>query len=215
MAEIRPIAKGSVRGYLHEPADAKGGALVLTHGAGSNCQAPLLLAVARTFADAGWWVLRCDLPFRQRRNFGPPTPARAAEDRNGLRDAAEELRSISRARICLGGHSYGGRQASMLLADEPSAADGLLLLSYPLHPPNKPHELRTGHFPRLHRPSLFVHGTNDPFGSIEEIQAALTAIPAATELVTIQKAGHDLGKGSFDIAKFVLAPFESIVGIAK
>ena len=131
-------AEPAVRGFLHEPAQPNGDALVLTHGAGANCQSKLLTAVANAFADAGYLVLRCDLPFRQSRPHGPPFPAMAARDREGLRRAVEVLRVKTSGRIFLGGHSYGGRQASMLAAEQPQLAAGLLLLSYPLHPPRKP-----------------------------------------------------------------------------
>lgn len=203
---IEPISNKSVSGFLHRPARSVGFGLVLTHGAGANCQTPLLGATADAFANAGWWVLRCDLPFRQKRRFGPPLPASAAQDREGLRLAAEELRLRSNARVLLGGHSYGGRQASMLLAEDPAVAGGLLLFSYPLHPPKKPQELRTGHFARVQKPALFVHGTNDPFGSIVEMQTALKLIPSATQLVVVEAAGHDLKKGSFDLTQLVVEP---------
>jgi uncharacterized protein len=80
----------------------------------------------------------------------------------------------------LGGHSYGGRQASMLAAEEPDLAAGLLLLSYPLHPPRRPARLRTAHFPKLTTPALFVHGTRDPFGSMDEMRAAVDSSPGRT-----------------------------------
>lgn len=205
---------GSVEGFLHEPRTSSEKALVLTHGAGANCRAPLLIAAANVFATAGYRVLRYDLPFRQRRPFGPPHPHSAAEDRAGLRQAISAMRAHNNGPIFVGGHSYGGRQASILLAEKPGLCDGLLLLSYPLHPPKKPAELRTGHFPALQRPALFVHGTNDPFGSIIEMRAALELIPAATELVEIERAGHDLARGSFDIEKRVVERFEAIVARA-
>jgi predicted alpha/beta-hydrolase family hydrolase len=93
----------------------------------------------------------------------------------------------------LGGHSYGGRQSSMLCADQPDLVDGLLLLSYPLHPPRKPDQLRIQHLPNLHTPALFVHGTRDPFGTAEEVESALKLIPAKVHLLRIEGAGHDLG----------------------
>jgi len=96
-------------------------------------------------------------------------------------------------RLFLGGHSYGGRQSTMLCADQPGLVDGLLLLSYPLHPPRKPDQLRVQHLPKLQTPALFVHGTGDPFGSPEEIEAAVRLIPARTRLLRIEGAGHDLG----------------------
>ena len=188
-----------VRGFLHRPATPSGEALVLTHGAGSNCQAPLLVAVAAAFADAGFTVLRLDLPYRQKRAHGPPFPGSAAEDRAGLRNAVESLRRLAAGQpfkhIFLGGHSYGGRQATMLAAQDEALAgviQGLLLLSYPLHPPRKPADLRTSHFPALRTPSLFVHGTRDPFGSLEEMRLALKLIAARTSLIPIEGVGHGL-----------------------
>ncbi|HET9165521.1 MAG TPA: alpha/beta fold hydrolase [Candidatus Angelobacter sp.] len=185
-------AEPAVRGFLHEPPQPNGAGLVLTHGAGANCQSKLLIALASAFADAGYLVLRCDLPFRQSRPHGPPFPAMAARDRAGLRRAVDVMRSKTQGRIFLGGHSYGGRQGSMLAAEQPQLVAGLLLLSYPLHPPRKPAELRTAHFPQLKTPSLFVHGGRDPFGSHDEMKAALALVPARTMLLEIEGAGHEL-----------------------
>jgi predicted alpha/beta-hydrolase family hydrolase len=192
-------AEPAVRGFLHEPGQPNGDALVLTHGAGANCQSKLLTATANAFADAGYLVLRCDLPFRQSKPFGPPFPAMAARDREGLCRAVEVLRAKTSGRIFLGGHSYGGRQASILAAEQPQVAAGLLLLSYPLHPPRKAAELRTKHFPQLNVPAIFVHGSRDPFGSHEEMESALALIPAQKLLVEVESAGHDLlGKKAND-----------------
>jgi len=102
------------------------------------------------------------------------------------------MRKIASGRVFLGGQSYGGRQASMLLAEE-KLADGLLLLSYPLHPPGHPEKLRTQHLPNLHVSTLFLQGTRDPFGTIEEIESARKLIPAKTSLLPVEGAGHDLG----------------------
>jgi uncharacterized protein len=183
-----------IRGWLHEPsASALGRGLVVTHGAGSDCESPLLLAIADTFAAAGFHVLRCDLPYRQQRSHGPPLGIhQAAQDREGLRRAAAAMREITAECVILGGHSYGGRQSSMLAAEAPDSADMLLLLSYPLHPPRKPEQMRTAHFPQLRTPALFFHGTRDPFGLTAEMEAALPAIPARHRLVTLEKAGHEL-----------------------
>jgi predicted alpha/beta-hydrolase family hydrolase len=185
----------AVRGFLHSPEHPNGDAVILTHGAGSNCNAPLLVALAESFAADGYIVLRYNLPFRQERPTGPPFPGNAELDRMGLRNAVTALRKTVAGRIFLGGHSYGGRQSTMLCANsnEPDLVSGLLLLSYPLHPPRKPEQLRTQHLPNLRTPSLFVHGTRDPFGTIQEMTKALQLIPAKTELVTVEAAGHDLG----------------------
>lgn len=182
-----------VQGFLHRPEQISDRGLVLAHGAGSNSNSSLLIALADSFAAAGFIVLRCDLPFRQSHSFGPPRPGDAERDREGLRNAVTALRKLGCDRIFLGGHSYGGRQATMLCAEERELAAGLLLLSYPLHPPRKPEQLRVQHLPRLHVPALFVHGTRDPFGSVEEMEMALKMIPAKTQVLVVDGAGHDLG----------------------
>jgi hypothetical protein len=181
-----------VRGFLYRP-QTGGDGLVLAHGAGSNSSSSLLTALAGAFGGMGVTVLRCDLPFRQARPFGPPRPGDAERDRDGLRNAVAALRKLGCGRIFLGGHSYGGRQATMLCAAEPELIAGLLLLSYPLHPPRKPAQLRVQHLPGLRVPALFVHGTRDPFGSVEEMEAAVKMIPAKTRLWIVDGAGHDLG----------------------
>jgi uncharacterized protein len=211
---------------------------VLTHGAGGNAKMGLLVALADAFAGASFTVLRCDLPFRQMRPFGPPRPAEAAHDRAGLMNAVGAMRKLLSGRVFLGGQSYGGRQASILLADEQQQvprlggrfasesssiarddtsgginglADGLLLLSYPLHPPSRPEQQRMQHLPMLHVPTLFVHGTKDPFGTIEEIEGARKLIPTRTDLLRVEGAGHDLGfagkKRREDLPSSVLAKF--------
>ena len=181
-----------VRGFLHQAGGTDADCLVLTHGAGANCRAPLLVALAEAFCAAGVSVLRCDLPFRQARPQGPPMRGSAERDQEGLRAAVAAMRRKTAGRIFLGGHSYGGRQASMLAAAEPGLAERLLLLSYPLHPPKKPEEMRTKHFPSLQAAALFVSGERDGFGSKAEMEAALELIPARTELMMIAGAGHEL-----------------------
>jgi predicted alpha/beta-hydrolase family hydrolase len=207
-----------VRGFLHRPDGAPNGdwdrigaaGLVLTHVAGGNCTAPLLVAAAMAFSAAGLHVLRCDLPFRQRRPKGPPSPAGAAADRAGLRAAVAALRAIVPGGVILGGQSYGGRQATLLAADEPELARALLLFSYPLHPPGKPERLRTEHFPRVKIPALFVHGTADPFGLIAELRRAVALIPAPTRVLPVERAGHDLRRGRFDLDAVVAAAEEQL-----
>ncbi len=183
-----------VRGVLHPVASRRADGLVLTHGAGGNAEGPLLVAVAEAFVSRGVAVLRCDLPFRQARARGAPSPAGAARDREGLRAALRVLAEHAGGRLFLGGHSYGGRQASILLAAEPALASALLLQSYPLHPPGRPRDLRIAHLPDLRVPTLFVSGATDPFGTPEELARARELIPGPTALLEV-KGGHDLGWG--------------------
>jgi predicted alpha/beta-hydrolase family hydrolase len=149
-----------------------------------------MIAVANAFCGDGYVVLRWDLPFRQVRPRGAPGGS-GERDREGIRTAADTLRQVAPGMpIYLAGQSYGGRQSSIAAAEDPGIADGLLLLSYPLHPPGKPAQLRTDHFPSLRKPALFVHGTRDPFGTVEELKEAIKLIPANARLQVVQGAGH-------------------------
>jgi hypothetical protein len=201
--DVMPFEQQDIRGFLHRPGRDCDRGIVLTHGAGGNCGGPLLVGLADAFCEAGMAVLRCDLPFRQRRPKGPPSPTTAAADRAGLRGAVLALSEIAPGPILLGGQSYGGRQASMLVADEPDVAAALLLLSYPLHPPGKPAQLRTQHFSRLTMPTIFVQGTADPFGSIAELESPIRAIPAPHRILPVENAGHELKRGRFDLTTIV------------
>lgn len=204
-----------VRGFLHRAAGDSTDGLVLTHGAGANCSAPLLVALAEAFSAGGFTVLRCDLPFRQVRPSGPPSRGGAERDQQGLRAAVDALRRIVPGRVLLGGHSYGGRQASMLAAREPALVEGLLLLSYPLHPPEKPDQMRTAHLPQLGTPALFVSGVRDGFARREEMEEALKLIPARTSLISVAGAGHELmTKRNRDaVVRTVTEAFQSFVEV--
>jgi predicted alpha/beta-hydrolase family hydrolase len=117
----------------------------------------------------------------------------------------------------VGGQSYGGRQSTMMVAENPGLVAGLLLLSYPLHAPSRPDQLRVQHLPKLQAPALFVHGTRDPFGSIQEMETALKLVPAKTKLLPVEGAGHDLGFGKGgkgrvdDLPLRILAAFEELI----
>src|ERR1700675_2225310 len=182
----------AIRGFFHEPSQPIGSTIVLTHGAGALCQSKLLVEMSNAFAASGFAVLRFDLPFRSERPHGPPSPGSAARDRDGLRRAVALMKEREHGPIFLGGHSYGGRQSTILVSEDSRLVDGLLLLSYPLHPPRKPDQLRTSHFPKLNKPAFFVHGTRDPFGTISEMKSALQLIPASHALFEVDGAGHDL-----------------------
>lgn len=193
MSEL--FEREGVIGDLHRPEGDPVAALLLAHGAGGDRTAALLQRAAAEFSARGLLVLRYDLPFRQRRPKGPPSPSTAAADRDGIAAAADAIRESCSGPIILGGHSYGGRQSSMLAAERPDVCDGLLLFSYPLHPPGKPEKARTAHLPDLRCPCVFVHGTRDPFGSPDEMRAALDLVTAPHTLLLVEGKGHDLAPG--------------------
>jgi hypothetical protein len=213
---IDPIDESGVRGFVHRPENPSGDGLVLTHGAGANCQSPLLVALASRFCDSGVTVLRYDLPFRQVRPHGPPMRT-AEKDQQGVLQAIALMKKSVTGQIFAGGHSYGGRQTTMLAASQSNVADGLILLSYPLHPPKSLNQMRTAHLPNLQTPSLFVHGTRDGFGSIAEMTTALELIPTQTRLLPIEGAGHELysKRNEGALLTTILTAFTEMFSVAK
>ncbi|OBK70698.1 alpha/beta family hydrolase [Mycobacterium sp. 1274761.0] len=187
-----------IAGVAHEPATTPKGAAVLTHGAGGSRESALLKKICDEWARRGWLAVRYNLPYRRRRPKGPPSGS-AATDQAGVVDAIEAVRAMVKGPVIAGGHSYGGRMTSMVVADGTTRVDALTLFSYPLHPPGKPERLRTEHLPRIETPTVFTHGTSDPFGSLDELRAAAALIPAPTEVVEITGARHDLGSKTLDV----------------
>ena len=137
---------------------------MLTHGAGGSRESALLKKICDEWARRGWLAVRYNLPYRRRRPKGPPSGS-AAGDREGILEAVATVRQLATGPVIAGGHSYGGRQTSMAVADEGLDVDVLTLFSYPLHPPGKPDRPRTEHLPRIAAPTVFTHGTSDPFGT--------------------------------------------------
>ncbi|WP_018602356.1 alpha/beta family hydrolase [Mycobacterium sp. 155] len=191
-----------IDGVAHEPDGTPHGVVVLTHGAGGNRDSPLLVKICDEWASRGWLAVRYNLPYRRRRPKGPPSGS-AAGDRAGIAEAVELARTLSAGPVIAGGHSYGGRQTSMAVAGEDPdgavAVDMLTLFSYPLHPPGKPERARTEHLPRIAVPTVFVHGSADPFGTLDELTAAAALVGGPTELVAITGARHDLGSKTLDV----------------
>lgn len=195
-----------IAGIAHEPEGTPTGVVLLTHGAGSNRDAPLIVRTCDEWARHGWLAIRYDLPYRRRRPKGPPSNS-AASDQQGIIDAIELAHTLTDGPVIAGGHSYGGRMTSMVAAAGDSAAElaALTLSSYPLHPPGKPERARTEHLSQITVPTVFTHGTADPFGTIAELTAAAALIPAPTEIVEITGARHDLGSKTLDVPALAVA----------
>jgi len=192
------VSLAAIAGIAHEPDGEPKGSVVLTHGAGGSREAALLKKVCDEWARRGWLAVRYNLPYRRRRPKGPPSGS-AATDQAGVVDAIELVAAMAKGPVIAGGHSYGGRMTSMAVADGTARVDALTLFSYPLHPPGKPEKPRTEHLPRIGAPTVFTHGTSDPFGSIDELRTAAALIPASTEVVEITGARHDLGSKTLDV----------------
>jgi predicted alpha/beta-hydrolase family hydrolase len=187
-----------IAGVAHEPDGSPAGVVVLTHGAGGDRESPLLQRVCDEWARRGWLAVRYNLPYRRRRPKGPPSGS-AAGDREGIVEAITLCRGLSGGPLIAGGHSYGGRQTSMVVAAGEVPVDVLMLFSYPVHPPGKPERPRTEHLPDIRVPTVFTHGTSDPFGTPGELRDAAALIAAPTEVVEITGARHDLRSKTLDV----------------
>lgn len=187
---------------IHDPDGDARATLILAHGAGGNRDQAMLTALGAELATRDVRTVRIDLPFRRNRPKGPPSPSGQAADRAAFAETARLLEldgagsaasgpDRRRLPVLWGGHSYGGRMASMAVAEGPERPDGLLLLSYPLHPPGRPEKARTAHLPDIAIPTVLVHGRRDPFATPEELAEASALIAGPTTIVDVA-AAHDL-----------------------
>jgi predicted alpha/beta-hydrolase family hydrolase len=179
--------------------------VLLFPGAGSSSTHPSLLAIAEAVAPMR--CVRADFPYRK---AGRKAPDRTPVLLQAVRDEAAPLLADG---LVLGGRSMGGRMCSMCVGDvdDPLPAKGLVLISYPLHPPGKPESLRTEHLPRLTVPCLFIHGSRDPFGSPAELQQWTATIPGEVTHQWVEGRGHDL-KGSDAAVAEMVATWISALG---
>ncbi|MDM7829760.1 alpha/beta hydrolase family protein [Cellulomonas edaphi] len=180
--------------------------VLLAPGASAGRDSPALVAVEAALAPLP--VRRVDLPNRLRGSSAPDRPeAAVAYLRTQADDLAAEL-GVTRDRIALGGRSFGGRMASMAVAQGQPAA-GLALLSYPLHPPGQPDRLRTAHLPDVDVPVLAVSGLRDAFGTPDELRAHLAAVrgPLSTVFVTGDHSPRDHDAVAAAVRSWVLEVF--------
>jgi predicted alpha/beta-hydrolase family hydrolase len=167
-------------------------AVLLAHGAGSDRNAPALVAVGEALEAAGVPTLRFDFPYRI---AGRKTPDRPPVLLQAVRDAAAKLAGQTGqppGRLVLGGRSMGGRYCSLAVGDpeDPLPALGLLLLGYPLHPAGKPDNLRVEHFPRLPVPALFVSGDRDALAGKADLERWAKTIPGPVTFHWLTGADH-------------------------
>jgi predicted alpha/beta-hydrolase family hydrolase len=177
-------------------------ALVLTPGAGAGRDHSALVAIDGAVADVGIVTERVDFPYRKAGRRSPDRPdvliATVVHEATALAGRV----GVPLQRVALGGRSMGGRMCSMAVAGGLPAA-ALVLVSYPLHPPGKPDQLRTDHFASLDVPCLFVSGTRDAFGTPAELEAATRAIPGPVTHVWLDGGDHGLRRKDEQVATAV------------
>lgn len=186
--------------------------LLLYPGAGSDSTHSSLTAIERWVAPLR--CVRADFPYRRE---GRKAPDRAPKLMASVRD--EIARLPDDEPLVLGGRSMGGRICSMIAAgvDEqppPPNLAGLVLISYPLHPPGKPDRLRVEHLPQVAVPTLFVSGANDTFGTPDELRHWTSTMPrkAKVQHLFVDRKGHDLAGCDHLVAGAVVDFLERVLG---
>lgn len=174
--------------------------LLLTPGAGADRNQSALVAIDEAVSVLGVDVVRMDFPYRK---AGRRAPDRAPVLIQAIREEAETLASRCQG-IVLGGRSMGGRMCSMAVA-EGLPAKGLMMISYPLHPPGKPEKVRTEHLGDIAVPCLFLSGTRDAFGSPHELEAATAAIPGTVTHEWVEGKDHGMRGADTVVAEICAA----------
>jgi uncharacterized protein len=184
-----PLVAG-VTAAVHMPARATRRPVLLTHGAGGDLDADGLVALAAVLAGDGHAVVRANLPYREAGRRAAPRADRSVEPFRRVASAAASLLGDTRPWI-LGGKSYGGRVASLAVADGLAAA-GLLFYGYPLHPPGKPERPRVEHWHRVTVPCLFLQGDRDTFSDRGLLDEHLRKLPRRPTVLSVPGGDHSL-----------------------
>lgn len=180
--------KGPVSAAYTRPAKAFA-SLALFHGAGAGMDHPFMAGFARAIADEGVATLRCNFPYIEAGRRAPDRePIAVATARAAFETAS--ARAVDDEPIWAGGKSFGGRMASVAVAEGLPAA-GLVFLGYPMHAPGKPERVRDEHLYRIEAPMLFLQGTKDPFATAPALEPVLAKLSTAT-YVAVEGGGHSL-----------------------
>lgn len=182
-----PTEPVSVTTAWEAPAGDPRGVIAIAHGAGAGMNHPFLIGFAAALRQAGFATVRFNFPYVE---AGRRMPGPAAHAILTWRAVVESIRAeVPDARIWACGKSYGGRMASMAVA-EGLEVDGLVYLGYPLHQPGKQEKPRAEHLPAVRVPQLFIEGTNDPFVQPREQLEAAVASCQDARIAWIDGGGH-------------------------
>jgi len=185
--------------------------VVLAPGAGAGRDQGALVAMDEALSALGVAVVRIDFPYRLAGRRAPDRqPVLVETVVTAARELAADL-GVPGSGLALGGRSMGGRMCSIAVAEGLPAA-GLVLVSYPLHPPGRPERLRVDHFPAIRVPCLFVSGTRDQFGTPSELEAATAAIAGPVTRVFIEGGDHGLARRDGEVAAAVAAWVLALAG---
>ena len=177
--------------------------VVLFPGSGSSSTHSSLLAMEHALSPLP--VARVDFPYRKAgKSFPDKAPVLVQCVKDEVRAVAASL-GVATSSLVIGGRSMGGRMCSMAVADnnDPLEVAALVLVSYPLHPPKKPNNLRIEHLPNIRVRTLCVSGTKDDFGTPDELTTAFAVVSADVSWNWIENARHELARKDDVVAETV------------
>jgi len=164
--------------------------LILGHGAGASQTSSFMTSFASGLADRGIDAITFNFLYSEQGRRLPDPNDRLEACWCAMIEAVRERLDAGEDRLAIGGKSMGGRIASQVAAASPDGIAGLLFLGYPLHPPGRPSELRTRHWPHIRAPMLFVQGSRDPFGTPDELRPFIADLEAPAELCVVEGGDH-------------------------
>lgn len=182
--------------------------VIIAHGAGNDMDNPLIVYLSEGLAAAGYLALRFNFPYKEKGRKSPDSQKKLILTWQRVFDFLKTNPEFGTGRIMAAGKSMGGRVASQMIADNLLAADGLILLGYPLHAPGKKDQLRDAHLYNIAMPMLFFAGTRDSLCDLDLLQAVLENITASKELEIVEGGDH-----SFNMLKSSNIPQEAVYGL--
>jgi uncharacterized protein len=189
---------GEISGAFARP-DGASATIVVAHGAGAGMDHPFLTGFSHAMNAEGVATLRFNFPYLE---AGRRSPDRAPVAIDAWRAAMAVAVERSGSPVWASGKSFGGRMASMAVAEGMSAS-GLVFLGYPLHPPGKPERIRDAHLDAIDVPMLFLQGTRDPFASVDLLNAVVERLGPRATIEWIHDADH-----SFNVRGVKRSPAE-------
>ena len=189
---------GSVRArhYAPERDYALGATFVMAPGASLDHDSRFLVTFGELLSERGLDVITFNFPFLQRGSKRPDGMPKLEKTYIAVMKRVAATPALAHQPLIAGGKSMGGRIASFLAIRSdgfPLPIAGLIFLGYPLHPPQRPEQLRVVHFPDVKVPMLFVQGTRDPFGTPVQLEPVLSTLETSVRIHRVMGGDHSFG----------------------
>jgi len=198
---VQVNAKDKVTALLYPAAKKSraGVTIILGHGAGANQSSSFMQLFAGGLAERGLDAMTFNFVYTELGRSVPDSKPKLEACIRAVMETALKQRGLKENRLVIGGKSMGGRIASQVAAEACEKEDplaekiaGLVFLGYPLHPPGNPAKLRVEHLPNIKMPMLFVQGTRDSLGTVDEIRPFIKELKLPARIYAVEGGDHSL-----------------------